>query len=326
MRYIAWADARALRSRVADGALIEVHPRIFFKKDGWESASPEARHRRLLHALYEQKPERVFCSFSAALIHGLPVSWHHLGEAHVVTPQNAPVRGSGILKCHPSKTIGHTLIDGISVTPYMETVVDCLISSSFMEGLAVADAVLRVQSISREALFNAIDRAGKGRHGISRARRCALWADGRVESAGESIARGTMIEMGIIPSDLQYVVDDPVEPWRRSRVDFLFLLRNGALVLGELDGMEKYQNGEMLHGRTTLEALIGERQRESHLTLGGVPVLRFTMHDVRRPDRLRFLLAAAGVTPESLAQHDYRDMAPRPDKHGMVNWTAYRGA
>ena len=83
----------------------------------------------------------------------------------------------------------------------------------------------------------------------------------------------------------------------------------GQLFWGELDGFEKYTDAQMLSGRTTAKALVDERQREAHLSVLGMPIVRFTMEDVWSPGKLVRLLKVAGVTPETLAEQTYLDSA-----------------
>lgn len=212
--------------------------------------------------------------------------------------------------------------DGVRVTPLVQTAVDCGRLLPFAEALAVMDALLRALDVERAMLDGFIDALGRGCRGVSRARKAAAWADERSESGGESIARAIMIEAGIVPSDLQATFIDPVDPWRRPRVDYLFMLRGGTLVAGELDGMAKYSEERYLKGKSPLDALMRERQRESHLTLLHLSVIRFTMRDVWTPGRLVAMLAQAGVTPQTIVGPDYRANAPRPDLQIGRSWTA----
>lgn len=314
------ADVRALRRRVAAGVLVEPHPGMFFMREVWDEVTPEVRHLAAMRALARRYPQGVYCSFSAAVAHGLPVSRSALERLHTLTPRSAPSRSTVNHRRCATNELEYVLLDGLYVTSAPRTVVDCLLCASFPEGLALADAALRMFGRSRERLIDAVEHYGAHRRGVGGARKVARWADGRAENGGESIARARMIEEGIIPSDVQRVVIDPVEPWRRPRVDFYFLLRDGSEVLGELDGMQKYTDEHMRGGHTTVEVLVQERQRESHLTMSGATVVRFTMRDVRSPGRLRFLFAAAGVTPDSIAPGDYRDASPMPGDSEKVDW------
>ena len=62
-----------------------------------------------------------------------------------------------------------------------------------------------------------------------------------------------------------------------------------------------------LRDKTIVDSLIEERQRESRLTLLGIPVLRFTYEDLSQPARLDRLLKASGITPDRVAAQRWRD-------------------
>lgn len=63
----------------------------------------------------------------------------------------------------------------------------------------------------------------------------------------------------------------------------------------------------MLRDKTIVNSLIEERQRESRLTLPGIPVLRFTYEDPSQPARLDRLLKASGISPDRDAAQRWRD-------------------
>ena len=109
-----------------------------------------------------------------------------------------------------------------------------------------------------------------------------------------------MIKGGVPPSDLQREYVDPLEPWNTYRADFVFELMDGRTVLGEFDGRAKYEDERLRSGATVIDTFMMERQRESRLTLTGASIVRFKWSDLRSPGRLLRMLAAAGVTPETL--------------------------
>ena len=65
-------------------------------------------------------------------------------------------------------------------------------------------------------------------------------------------------------------------------------------VIGELDGKGKYtlQNDE---GREWVDPFVAERQRESHLTMLGHKVLRFTFDELKNPGMLVEKMRLAGI-------------------------------
>ncbi len=65
-------------------------------------------------------------------------------------------------------------------------------------------------------------------------------------------------------------------------------------MIGELDGKGKYalQNDE---GRELVDPFVAERQRESHLTMLGYKVLRFTFDELKNPGKLAEKMRLAGI-------------------------------
>lgn len=73
------------------------------------------------------------------------------------------------------------------------------------------------------------------------AKLCKLcfFANGLSENAGESLARGTMINLGFMIPELQREFEIP-HVNLKYRCDFLWSLNNGELIVGEFDGYSKY--------------------------------------------------------------------------------------
>ncbi len=309
-------EIRALRARVAEGVVVEPHPRVFAAAAWWGALNPIERERSIILSLSLRHPDLVFCSFSAAVMHRLPVSYRLLGKRHVVTIRHT--RSSPFVQRHRVDDLQWVYVDGVRVTPFVNTAVDCMRAVPFADGLVFADALLRRLVVERELLQEMVERLCRRRQGVDRAREAARWADGRAESGGESIARAQMIMAGIPPSDLQVSFANPVDERSEFRSDFLFRLVGGLTVLGELDGNEKYREEQAQAENGAVEALVRERQRESRLSMLGMPIVRFAYADTQAPGRIARLLAAAGVVPEALSGPDYRATALRPPTYGML--------
>jgi len=180
--------------------------------------------------------------------------------------------------------------------------------------LAVTDSYARQKSLTPDDLVAEFARVGCGLHGIHRAQDVARLTDPRAEDGGESVARGTMIELGFASPELQVPFSDPFDSQRTYRVDFYWGKgENGLPIIGELDGLGKYTiadgttpeagpgiapaaphtASEPLH--TALRNLSQERLRESRLTLGGAAVMRFDFATVLDKPRFETLLTAFGV-------------------------------
>ena len=169
-------------------------------------------------------------------------------------------------------------LDGILVTSLEDTIVDCLLELGFREGLAIADAGLARLGIDAAELDALISKRGRHRPGVRHALETARHADAHSESGGESMARALMIEHGFMLPELQVLIENP-----------------GTIVVGELDGGEKYVNPAMTHGRDVLQVMRDERLRESGMTLAVDRVMRFTFSDVANEARLVALLERFGI-------------------------------
>lgn len=272
------AIRKALLRRTG-GTVVSPMPGLFARKTRWDELNRAQRHCEILRALAIIHPDWTFCSFSAACLLGLEVSWRHQIE-----PAGAIRRA------------------GISVTPPIQTATDCLLQTGFADGMPIADSAISKLGVAPEQLMEAVEQRVTARN--DRAIRTALttlrYADARAESGGESVARAVMIETGFAPDWLQYELTDPFDSAKPIRTDFAWERQARELTLGELDGLIKYTDQTMLAGRTTAEALVAERQREAHLSLYGHPLLRFTMNEVRSAGMLAKKLQTAGIRQTAL--------------------------
>lgn len=98
-----------------------------------------------------------------------------------------------------------------------------------------------------------------------------------------------MIELGYEIPNLQVPITDPVDGRRTYRADMLIRTRNNNQVIIEMDGKEKIINPHMLKNRSSNEALLDERQRESRLTAYGLRFLRIRYKDLLDTRKLRRL-------------------------------------
>lgn len=306
-------EARLLRRHVLEDDVVEPFPQLFADAALWEGLRRNERELQVIRGYALMHPNAVFCSTSAVLLHGLPVSFNQLGIIHLYTNVASPTASTARVARHAVTNPAYTTIDGVKVASIAQAAVESMCASPFADGLAVADGLLRRLDIDRELLGEIVDELSARRKGVATARRVAAYADARAESGGESVARGIMICEGLVPTDLQRMLRDPVDGRGTYYADFVFELRDGKTVIGEFDGKAKYVDPALLGDKTTIGTLLDERKRESHITLLGIPVARFTWNDVRTRGRLCQILAAAGVTSETIAPCDYRSrpLAPR---------------
>ena len=268
---------------------------LFFRRDDWERLKPPERTMHLMRALASLHPGWRFCGASAAVAYGLPVTWTLLDQVHVAAPSGHGGRsGAGIVRHHLEDDLVQKHA-GLRLTPFWRTVFDCLATFDLPDALAIADAALRLGRISALELAEHIRQTYRGHRGVRRALRAVTLADPRAESGGESIARATMFRLGFARPALQVWIEDPVEPGKWFRVDFLWLTDDGLLIIGELDGRQKTERPELMGGRDALRVLQDERLRESHLTALHPAIVRFPYEVARDPARLGPLLDSFGV-------------------------------
>ena len=198
------AIRKALLRRIGS-AIVSPMPGLFARKTRWEELNQAQRHVEIVRALAIQHPEWTFCSYSAACLLGLEVSWRHLNVVHVCSETKPSARPGARIQRHRTEPAGAIDQGGISITPPIQTVTDCLLQTGFAVGIPIADSAISKLGLTREQLMEAVEKRAGARNG--RAARTALttlqYADARAESGGESVARAVMIETGFAPDRLQ---------------------------------------------------------------------------------------------------------------------------
>ena len=299
-----------LEALVRAGALVSPLPRLYARARTWEALDVPEHMLHIMRALGAKHPDWVFCGVGAAVAHGLSVSYRL--QTHI---EVASASGTGRFS---SRRVRRAYVDlasdepvdvsGVRATSLARTTFDCMRTVEFGEALAIADSALRTGGLTREALVAYVDGKRTGYHGIAQARLVASLADPRSESGGESVARAVMWELGFAAPILQFEVQDPIEPGRTYRVDFCWVLDDGTLVFGELDGGEKYLDPAMTMGRDAIDVMRDERRREARLTAGQGRVVRFSMRDVADREGFARLLDTYGVPRD----HDPVILPPLP--------------
>ncbi|GAA2052407.1 hypothetical protein [Williamsia deligens] len=255
------------------------------------SDSIEARrdhYRRRVIAAAEFGEERKAASHqSAAALHKIPV----LGlpdDIHFTADRHAGGRRKGrafFLHASPLPPDEVTVVDGILTTTLARTAMDVARNGAFADALVVLDGALRAGA-THEEIAVLTDR-GRRRRGIALARQALTWADGRSESAGESLSRALMIRAGFLMPELQVEYrEEDGEVF--ARVDFDW----GGRVVGEFDGLVKYDDAT---------DVVAEKRREDKLRALGIIVVRWTWNDLRNPDRFIATLHRAFTTAGLLA-------------------------
>lgn len=292
-------ERKRLIRAVDEGYAIEVAPCVYARGSYWDKLKAAGRMRHEMKALQELHPNRVFAGPSAAVGWGLAVSNRYLDKAWVASTRKAHGRESSYLRSiivSHDEPVEH---DGFQLTSFGRTVGDCLRLMDFRSGLALLDSALRISGMTDDEMMGEIEHSCRRMAGIKRMRALTVLADGRAESGGESIARATMLELGIAMPDLQHVFPDPLDGKASYRVDFAWSDPAGddGFVVGELDGFEKYDNPDMTGGRTTAQVIADEHRRQSRLEMcpNVLRVLRFSFSDVMHDREFLEMLLGSGV-------------------------------
>lgn len=314
---------RALERRVGSGEVTSPARGLFVRADLWDELKRDQQTLFVARGLQALHPEWVFCRPTAAVAYGVDVSWSLQDAIHVATTRSGFRGGAGPVRRHAVLPEDEGLADvrvarGLRVTPPERTVFDCLRRTDFPLGLGVADSALRQGVVTASGLAAFVDSVPYDPRGRAQALGTLAWADPRSENGGESIARGRMLALGYARPELQVEVPRPADGGAPYRADFCWVRADGLVILGELDGTDKYVCEEMTRGRTLDEVLSDERARGSRITLYDVSVLRFRFDLTDDPARFSALLDEYGVPRRgtALAQPDGVRVLP--------DWSALR--
>ncbi|MDN4616224.1 hypothetical protein P5G50_17380 [Leifsonia sp. F6_8S_P_1B] len=241
----------------------------------------------------------VFCHWSAAVIHGLPLLLDPPRSIHVLSANERAGADRGVVRLPRLGDPEVVCVRGLQVTSAARTVMDLAARTSYSGGVVAADFALSAGAFgSRRPLADREELLREAvwvePSGASRAEAAARFADGRAESPLESVSRVTLALAGAPPPELQVPVGDLLG-WE-ARVDFCWPQLG---LIGEADGAEKLLDPAMLRDRSMIDAVADRRVREERLERAGFRVMRWGWDAGRDLHRMRELLAAHGVPLEA---------------------------
>lgn len=291
---------RALERRVAAGTVVSPARGLYVSAGRWEGLKTDQRTLFLARGLQEQHPDWVFCGPTAAVAYGVDVSWSLQGNIHVATTRSGHSPNGTLVHRRPILREGEgasriEMVGGLRVTSPERTLFDCLRRADFPRGLGMIDSALRAGVVSRDGFASYVESVRDGSRGKDLVRGTLAWADPRSENGGESIARARMLLLGYACPELQVEVPNLVEGGAPFRADYCWVRADGVVILGELDGTDKYVEEEMTRGRSIDEVLSDEKDRESRISLYDVVVMRFRFGLTADPDAFAAHLDRYGV-------------------------------
>jgi hypothetical protein len=296
-RQHARAAAAGREVRVARGAYVE--------RGRWDALDDleQAKLRLLAHARTRSGPP-VFSHWSAALLHGLPVSRQALASIHVTLPPTSGGRSvpGVVAHCTGIAAVDVVELGSLRCTSIERTVVDLGASASMRDALPSADAALR-RGVRKADLLASWLRAQPQR-GHRRSLELIEFADGRAESPLESVSRASMRSAGIAAPELQMAFRDAA-----GLVGYVDFAWPEANVVGEADGDAKYLDPALRNGRSAERVVLDEKIREDRLRALGLRVVRWRWETACEPRALQAVLGSAGVPTTRAAVRDERGLA-----------------
>lgn len=276
----AGVDARAIDARVRSGEWTALRRGVYGETRRLPAAAAERHAADVAAAARATAQEVVGSHESAALIH--EVATFSLYSGAPVLSRVREERQDRPAGATPALLVSHvpshhfTELHGAPVTTIARTAVDLARKGPALSAVVVLDSALR-RKVPRDELEEVL-RVAKGWPGSKRAADYVAFADGRAESALESVGRWRMWQFGFPKPQLQIPLFDDLG--LMGYPDFLW---EDLRVIGEADGLLKYRTDEEPDPRER-DALALEKQREDRFRDGGYEVFRFTWDiAVRRP-------------------------------------------
>lgn len=236
---------------------------------------------------------------SVAALRGMPTRLHE----HVAPPQSSrpPFRqlvGAGYepprqelhmgFRDHWPSAVAHCAVEEFGLVlsdtvPRMETAGGVVVLDAVLGGRVCSGAILGREALEAWGVFIHSKRR------LARWERCLELADARSESAGESLSRVRILELGFEPPMLQvsFALGRTL-----ARVDFYW---PSVGVVGEFDGRLKYTRAAGLGASPAEQVVWEEKLREDALRARGLKVVRWVWDDLQRPGVLAGRLRNAGV-------------------------------
>jgi very-short-patch-repair endonuclease len=248
-----------LRRWARDGRVTSVAHGVYSPTEWLESLADDPRrlHAVAVGAMIKRNPGLVASHESAAYLHGIDLLLPAGRKVPLITltrrakePGRALVRGA-LVRAATLPDDHVTAAFGVPVTTVARTVMDVARTSGFMEGVVAADSALHSHVVIKVEFAIILEECGQW-PGVVRARQVLGFADGRAESALESVARARFAEFGIRPPDLQ--VNIRGRQGFIGRADFCW---HEYRTIAEADGAMKYDD----QGRERARAQLARDER-----------------------------------------------------------------
>lgn len=262
----------------------------------WQQLSDTERLLVMVEVVaHAAESARPISHCSAAAVWEIPVIGRIPAAVEVTVPDGRRGRSPGVIRHRSQNCPIGILHNGIRVTTPARTAVDLARLHSLACGVAAMDNVLHRGLATYAELNRELEAIPKGGRGRRRARLALALADGRSESAGESLSRVRLFELGYPRPDLQHRFFDHRGTFV-ARTDLFWEVEQ---MVGEFDGLLKYRVPEGADPQAAGRIVTEEKRREDAIRRLGVGVARWVWDEAFRPDRFQRVLTSYDLYPRA---------------------------
>ena len=275
-------DAADVERHLRELAWHRIRSDVFVEQEVWRSADAVQRHLLMARAaLLHLEVPAVVSHWSAAAAWGLALHHPNLSRVHLTRTDLESAQLDIGLHQHaaPLRPGEFTITGDLPVTTLARTVVDVARVGPFDSAVVAADSALRL-GLRRDELAAALH-AGADLAGAGAAGRVIAFADGRSESAGESLTRVAFAELDL-PAPALHPELRSSDGAMVAQCDFVF---EEQRTIAEFDGRVPYQR-RLRPGDDPAAVERRERRREELLRrVLGYEVVRVTWSDLHPANR-----------------------------------------
>ncbi|MCQ9164977.1 type IV toxin-antitoxin system AbiEi family antitoxin domain-containing protein [Arthrobacter sp. STN4] len=318
---LAGQDSRLLARLCNSGRYVRVRRGVYAEASEWQPLDGPSRYGlRAIAFQLATKHQPVFCRQTAALLWGL---WT-IGtpqKLHVLTQERGGGRSRGDIARHFGQTADGVVRCGpLVLTDKLTTTMELITRLSFERAVAVCDSSLHAARRPRPVnVFTPVGFPASGHEPVWRvdepqgaplskpellqaaeslpsrsARNRAVavigFASGLSGSAGESLSRVRMGQLGFAAPELQHRFT--LRDGSNAFVDFWFEQQRQA---GEFDGRSKYLRRDWAGGTSIQDRIMAEKNREDQIRAQDVGVFRWTWQEMMDLRGFERLLRQAGI-------------------------------
>ncbi|MBT1172687.1 hypothetical protein JS528_04840 [Bifidobacterium sp. MA2] len=293
-------DRHLLDRRLGAGELVMPVKGRYIRKPLWDSLSYGDRIAYRLRTICREHPDWVLSGVSAAAIHRYTSSMYLQRYVHIAVTDPHQTGKRGLVVAHYTPDLQVVVVDGIRVTSPEQTMFDCARTLDFPTAMSICTMGLRATGNPAASLQDYCA-AQRRKRGLPRARFVAEHVDPMCTNGGEAVSLAVSLELGFAQPQCQRQFISPIDGGA-IYADFTWTRDDGSLVVGELDGREKYVNPAMTGGDDVVAVTLREKDRETEINMLNIPVVRFQMVHVRNRTPFEQRLVAAQVPRPNLGK------------------------